>query len=75
MACSDEEVTGSFPTCACPVLRWANGIYDIITVDDGLGGSSLVKAMTERGARVLVLERETQFKDGWVVRTWSPGES
>ena len=37
--------------------------YDIITVGGGVGGSSLAKAMAERGYRVLVLERETTFKD------------
>jgi 2-polyprenyl-6-methoxyphenol hydroxylase-like FAD-dependent oxidoreductase len=37
--------------------------YDIITIGGGLGGSSLAKAMAEQGARVLVVERETQFKD------------
>ncbi len=37
--------------------------YDIITVGGGLGGSSLCRAMAERGARVLVLERERKFKD------------
>lgn len=41
----------------------ASGIYDIITVGGGLGGSSLAKAMAEHGARVLVLEREPHFKD------------
>jgi choline dehydrogenase-like flavoprotein len=41
----------------------ANGIYDIITVGGGLGGAAQAKAMAEQGARVLVLERETQFKD------------
>ena len=40
-----------------------SGIYDIITVGGGLGGASLAKAMAEHGAKVLVLERETQFKD------------
>jgi len=40
-----------------------NGTYDIITVGDGLGGSALAKAIAEHGARVLVLEREKQFKD------------
>jgi 2-polyprenyl-6-methoxyphenol hydroxylase-like FAD-dependent oxidoreductase len=37
--------------------------YDLISVGGGLGGSALAKAMAEAGARVLVLERETRFKD------------
>jgi menaquinone-9 beta-reductase len=37
--------------------------YDIITVGGGLAGSALAKAMAERGARVLLVERETNFKD------------
>ncbi len=37
--------------------------YDIITVGGGLGGASLAKAQAECGYRVLVLEREAQFKD------------
>ena len=37
--------------------------YDIITVGGGLGGAALAKAMAESGYRVLVLEREAQFKD------------
>jgi 2-polyprenyl-6-methoxyphenol hydroxylase-like FAD-dependent oxidoreductase len=37
--------------------------YDIITVGGGLGGASLAKAMADRGARVLVVEREAKFKD------------
>ena len=37
--------------------------YDIITVGGGLGGSALAKVLAERGARVLVVERESQFKD------------
>jgi len=41
----------------------ASDTYDIITVGGGLGGSALAKAMAEHGARVLVLERERQFKD------------
>lgn len=41
----------------------ASNTYDIITVGGGLGGSALAKAMAEHGARVLVVERETQFKD------------
>ena len=41
----------------------ASGTYDIITVGGGLGGATLAKVMAQRGARVLVLERETHFKD------------
>ncbi len=37
--------------------------YDIITVGGGIAGAALAKAMAERGHRVLVLERETEFKD------------
>jgi 2-polyprenyl-6-methoxyphenol hydroxylase-like FAD-dependent oxidoreductase len=37
--------------------------YDIIAVGGGIGGSSIAKAMAERGHKVLVLEREKSFKD------------
>ena len=37
--------------------------YDIITIGGGLGSSALAKSMAECGHRVLVLERERQFKD------------
>ena len=37
--------------------------YDLITIGGGIGGAALAGAMAERGASVLVLERETQFKD------------
>jgi len=37
--------------------------YDIITVGGGLGSSALAKVMAEEGKRVLVLEREREFKD------------
>ena len=37
--------------------------YDIVAVGGGLGGSALAKAMAERGYKVLVLEREKEFKD------------
>jgi flavin-dependent dehydrogenase len=40
-----------------------SGPYDIITVGGGLGGVALAKVMAEHGVRVLVLEREKQFKD------------
>lgn len=37
--------------------------YDIVIVGGGLAGASLGKVMAEKGARVLILERETAFKD------------
>lgn len=37
--------------------------YDIISVGGGLGGSALARSLAQSGARVLVLERETTFKD------------
>jgi 2-polyprenyl-6-methoxyphenol hydroxylase-like FAD-dependent oxidoreductase len=37
--------------------------YDIITIGGGIAASALAKAMAERGAKVLVLEKEQRFKD------------
>ena len=37
--------------------------YDIVTVGGGLAGSAIAKAMADRGADVLVLERETRMRD------------
>jgi 2-polyprenyl-6-methoxyphenol hydroxylase-like FAD-dependent oxidoreductase len=52
--------------------------YDIITVGGGVAASTLAKVMAERGARVLVLEREKQFKDrvrGEAVVSWGVAEA
>lgn len=52
--------------------------YDIVTVGGGIAASSLAKAMAERGAKVLVLEREKQFKDrvrGEAVVPWGVAEA
>ena len=52
--------------------------YDIITVGGGIAASSLAKAMAEQGARVLVLEREKQFKDrvrGEAIVSWGVAEA
>jgi 2-polyprenyl-6-methoxyphenol hydroxylase-like FAD-dependent oxidoreductase len=52
--------------------------YDIITVGGGIAASALAKAMAERGAKVLVLEREKQFKDrvrGEAVVPWGVAEA
>ncbi|HTT75194.1 MAG TPA: FAD-dependent monooxygenase [Candidatus Binataceae bacterium] len=47
--------------------------YDLIIVGGGLGGSALAKVMAEKGARVLLLEREQQYRDrvrGEVMFPW-----
>lgn len=55
------------------VLRW-----DLAIVGGGLGGAALAKAMAEHGARVLVLERETTFRDrirGEALAAWGTAEA
>ncbi len=37
--------------------------YDLVIVGSGLAGASLAKVIAEAGRRVLVLERETRFRD------------
>jgi menaquinone-9 beta-reductase len=37
--------------------------FDLVTVGGGLGASALAFAMAKQGARVLVLEKETEFRD------------
>jgi len=37
--------------------------YDVITVGGGLGGSTLAAELARAGHRVLILERETRFRD------------
>src|SRR4030095_11586405 len=52
--------------------------YDIITVGGGIGGSAFAKAMAEQGKRVLILERETGFKDrvrGEFLTPWGAAEA
>ena len=51
--------------------------YDIITIGGGLAGASFAQVMAARGARVLVLERETRFKDrvrGEALFPWGAAE-
>jgi len=76
------EVESRSLLVATAVQRWqpavGNGMYDIITVGGGLGGATLAKAMAEQGARVLVLERETHFKDrvrGEQMHPWRVAET
>ena len=56
----------------------ASNAYDIVTIGGGLGGSALAKAMAEHGARVLVLEAETRFRDrvrGESMMPWGVAEA
>jgi len=52
--------------------------YDVITVGGGLGGSALAKVLAEKGLRVLVTEREVEFKDrirGETMAPWGAAEA
>ena len=52
--------------------------YDLITIGGGLAGSTLAGAMAECGFRVLVLERDTHFKDrvrGEGIAPWGVDEA
>src|SRR5438034_2732324 len=52
--------------------------FDIVSVGGGLGGAALARAMAERGARVLVLERERRFADrvrGEALMPWGVAEA
>jgi menaquinone-9 beta-reductase len=51
--------------------------YDIITIG-GLVGAALAKVLAERGLQVLVLERETTFRDrvrGEQMHCWGVAEA
>ena len=37
-------------------------VYDLVTIGGGLGGAALARSMALAGAKVLVLERTTDFK-------------
>lgn len=53
-------------------------LYDLLMVGGGLGGATLARCMAQRGARVLVLERERQFKDrvrGEFITPWGVAEA
>ena len=52
-------------------------LYDVAIAGSGLGGAALAKNMAERGANVLVIERERQFKDrvrGEMMFPWGHAE-
>ncbi len=52
--------------------------YDLVTIGGGLGGAALARSMALAGAKVLVLERTTEFKDrvrGEVLVPWGCEEA
>ena len=52
--------------------------YDIVTIGGGIAAASLAKVMAEKGFRVLVLEREKEFRDrvrGEALLPWGVGEA
>src|SRR5512142_1500512 len=52
--------------------------YDLITVGGGWAGAALARSLAEKGARVLVLEREREFRDrvrGELVHPWGVAEA
>lgn len=52
--------------------------FDLVTVGGGLGASALALSMAKHGTRVLVLERETQFRDrvrGEALPPWGVAEA
>ena len=52
--------------------------YDLITIGGGLGGAALAKVMAAGGAKVLVLERQPEFRDrvrGESLQPWGVAEA
>jgi menaquinone-9 beta-reductase len=53
-------------------------VYDVLTIGGGLAGASLAKSLAEEGLRVLVVEREREFKDrirGEQMQPWGVAEA
>jgi 2-polyprenyl-6-methoxyphenol hydroxylase-like FAD-dependent oxidoreductase len=54
------------------------GSYDVVIMGGGLAGATLAKSLAERAVRVLVVEREREFKDrirGEQMQPWGVAEA
>lgn len=52
--------------------------YDVVTIGGGIGASALARAMSQRGAKVLILEQEQHFRDrvrGEYICPWGVAEA
>jgi len=52
--------------------------FDLITVGGGMAGAALARSLAEKGARVLILERDQKFKDrvrGEMLTPWGVAEA
>jgi flavin-dependent dehydrogenase len=52
-------------------------LFDLIVVGGGLAGAELARPLAESGARVLVIERDEQFRDrvrGAMMTPWGVAE-
>lgn len=55
-----------------------NKNYDLIVIGGGIAGTSLAQGVAKAGARVLVIEQETEFRDrirGECLQPWGMGEA
>ena len=63
----DEETVGDrscAPQGGRSIPEWSPAMtHDVVTVGGGLAGSALAITLARQGVRVLVLEKETQFRD------------
>lgn len=54
------------------------GVYDLVVIGGGLGGSALALSMARNGARVFMVERDEVFKDrirGEGMTLWGTAEA
>jgi flavin-dependent dehydrogenase len=64
-ALGEPSLAASLLNCQplSPTNKGAQMDYDVIVVGGGLAGAALAKVLADHSAQVLVLERETQFRD------------